>query len=115
MRIIKLTSDSKTKLMGELLKRTTDDYGEQETIVKEILKNVHDKGDEALFDYTKKFDKADLNSATVKVTEDEIEAAYGEVDEELVEVIRKSMISNFFDISKFCNIYSITPNVIDKL
>ena len=91
MRIIKLTSDSKTKLMGELLKRTTDDYGEQETIVKEILKNVHDKGDEALFDYTKKFDKADLNSATVKVTEDEIEAAYGEVDEELVEVIRKSI------------------------
>ena len=102
MRIIKLTSDSKQKLMGELLKRTTDDYGEQETIVKDILKNVHDRGDAALFEYTKKFDKADLNASNVKVTEDEIEEAYGFVDEELVRVIRKSIenIKSFHEKQK---------------
>ena len=62
MRIVKLTSETKNKLMTDLLKRTTDDYGEQEAIVKEIIKNVHDKRDEAVFEYTKKFDKADINA-----------------------------------------------------
>ena len=69
MRIVKLTSDTKNKLMSDLLKRTTDDYGEQEVVVKEIIKNVHDNGDAALFEYTKKFDKADINATNIKVTD----------------------------------------------
>ena len=87
MRIVKLTSDTKNKLMSDLLKRTTDDYGEQEVVVKEIIKNVHDNGDAALFEYTKKFDKADINAGNIKVTDAEIEEAYGLVDGELTIVV----------------------------
>ena len=77
--------------MSDLLKRTTDDYTEQETVVKEILKDVHERRDEAVFEYTKKFDKADISADNVRVTPDEIEEAYGELNEELIEVIRKAI------------------------
>jgi len=102
MRIVKLTSKTKNKLMSDLLKRTTDDYGEQELIVKEIIKNVHDNGDAALFEYTKKFDKADINASNIKVTDAEIEEAYGQVDGDLIEVIRKAIknISDFHELQK---------------
>ena len=102
MRIVKLTSETKNKLMSDLLKRTTDDYGEQEIIVKEIIKNVHDNGDAALFEYTKKFDKADINADNIKVTDAEIEEAYGQVDGDLIEVIRKAIknISDFHELQK---------------
>lgn len=102
MRIVKLTSDTKNKLMSDLLKRTTDDYGEQETVVKEIIKNVHDNGDAALFEYTKKFDKADISASNIKVTDAEIEEAYGQVDGGLIDVIRKAIknISDFHELQK---------------
>lgn len=86
-----LTNDTKNKLMSDLLKRTTDDYTEQENVVKEILKDVHERRDDALFEYTRKFDKAEITADNVRVTPEEIEEAYGEVDEELIEVIRKAI------------------------
>ncbi|MBO4863011.1 MAG: histidinol dehydrogenase [Eubacterium sp.] len=91
MRIVMLTNDTKNKLMSDLLKRTTDDYTEQENVVKEILKDVHERRDDALFEYTRKFDKAEITADNVRVTPEEIEEAYGEVDEELIEVIRKAI------------------------
>ena len=102
MRIVKLTSETKNKLMTDLLKRTTDDYGEQEAIVKDIIKNVHDNGDKAVFEYTKKFDKADINASNVKVTDAEIEEAYGLMDGDLIEVIRKAIknIKDFHELQK---------------
>ena len=102
MRIVNLTSETKNKLMSDLLKRTTDDYGEQEAIVKEIIKNVHDNGDVALFDYTKKFDKAELTAENIKVTEEEIVEAYGAVDPKLIDVIKKSIenIRSFHELQK---------------
>ena len=102
MRIVKLTNETKNKLMSDLLKRTTDDYGEQETVVKEIIKNIHDNGDSALFEYTKKFDKADINASNVKVTDAEIEEAYGLVDGDLIDVIRKAIknIKDFHELQK---------------
>lgn len=102
MRIVKLTNDTKNKLMTDLLKRTTDDYGEQEAIVKDIIKNVHDNGDAAVFEYTKKFDKADINASNVKVTDAEIEEAYGLMDGNLIEVIRKAIknIKDFHELQK---------------
>ncbi|MCR5543045.1 MAG: histidinol dehydrogenase [Eubacterium sp.] len=93
MRIIKLTNETKNKLMTDLLKRTTDDYGEYEVVVKDIIKNVHDNKDKALFEYTEKFDKASLTKDTIRVTDAEIEEAYGNVDGKLVEVIRKAIVN----------------------
>ena len=76
-----------------LLKRSPNSYGKFESAVAEILLNIKTKGDEALFEYTKNFDKADINADNIVVTEAEIEEAYSLVDPELIEVIRKAIVN----------------------
>ena len=89
MRIVELTDESKNNILENLLKRSPNSYGKFESAVAEILLNIKTKGDEALFEYTKNFDKADINADNIVVTEAEIEEAYSLVDPELIEVIRK--------------------------
>lgn len=56
-----------------------------EGIVSEIIANVINRGDEAILEYAKKFDKADLNS--LEVTTEEIDEAFSLVDEKFVQII----------------------------
>lgn len=91
MRIVKLTKETKKNLLDDLLKRSPNNYTEYADTVQEIVDNVKSNGDKALFDYTKKFDKAEINSQNIKVTDAEIEEAYKAVDAHLVEVIRKAL------------------------
>lgn len=93
MRIVELTDESKNNILENLLKRSPNSYGKFESAVAEILLNIKTKGDEALFEYTKNFDKADINADNIVVTEAEIEEAYSLVDPELIEVIRKAIIN----------------------
>lgn len=90
MRIVKLTADTKKDLLNSLLKRSPNNYGQYEAAVAEIIANVREKKDEAVFEYTKKFDKCDINASNIKVTREEIEEAYTLIDEKLVEVMKKS-------------------------
>ncbi len=91
MRIIKLTQETKKNILNDLLKRSPNNYGKFEATVNEILMNVRENGDQAVFEYTKKFDKFDLNADNVKVTREEVDAAYKKLDPALIEVIRKSV------------------------
>ena len=91
MRIQRLTKDAKENLLEDLLKRSPNNYGQYEQGVQEILDHVKAGKDEAVFEYTKKFDHADINAENLKVAEAEIEEAYKEVDPELVEIIRKAL------------------------
>ena len=91
MRIQKLTEETKQKLLQDLLKRSPDSYGEYEERVAAILKQVKEKGDEALFAYTEQFDHAHLTKETVRVSEEEIAEAYEKTDEKLIGVIRKAL------------------------
>lgn len=91
MRIVKLNQDTKKDILGNLLKRSPDNYSEYENTVKEIVEDVHKNGDKALFSYTKKFDKADINSDNILVTKDEVDYAYSQVDDGLLGIIRKSI------------------------
>ena len=91
MRIVKLNEDSKKNILEDLLKRSPNSYGKFEAAVNDILLNVRTNKDEALFKYTKDFDKADINASNIVVTKDEIEEAYTKVDPALVDVIRKSL------------------------
>ncbi len=93
MRIINLTKDSTKNILEGMLKRSPNNYGSYEAVVGEILANVKESGDKALFDYTKKFDKFDLNSNNILVTQQEIEEAYSKVSDDLLTVIRKSMVN----------------------
>ena len=90
MRIISLSQDTRKNVLNDLLKRSPNNYGQYESTVNEIIENVKQNGDKALFEYTLKFDKFSLNADNIVVTREEIEEAYKSMDEKLVEVIRHS-------------------------
>ena len=90
MRIVKLNAETKKDLLKNLLKRSPSNFGNYAETVQGIVDDVRDNGDAALFSYTKKFDKADITAANVKVTQAEIDYAYTQVSPKLLEVIRKA-------------------------
>lgn len=90
MRIINLSKDSVKNVLNDLLKRSPNNYGQYESTVNQIIENVKANGDQALFDYTLKFDKFRLSAENITVTEEEIDEAYKAMDPELVKVIRRS-------------------------
>mgnify|MGYP000057328440 FL=1 len=56
--------------------------------VSEIIKNVRENGDKALFEYCEKFDKAQLSS--LAVTKEEIDEALSLVEPEFLEILEKA-------------------------
>lgn len=93
MRTVRLTKESTKDILENLLKRSPNNYGKFEAAVADILANVKEKGDEALFSYTKEFDKVEVTPETIRVTEEEIKEAYKAVDASLLEVIRKALVN----------------------
>lgn len=91
MRKIKLTEDTKKNILEALLKRSPNNYGKFADAVNEIIENVKVQKDRAVFDYTKKFDKAEINADNILVTQEEIDEAYEQIDRELLAVIRKAI------------------------
>lgn len=102
MKVVNIAEDSIKDLLKSLLKRSPINYREQEDAVNNILTNVKDNGDLALFEYTEKFDKVKLTAETIKVTDEEIAEAYEQVDDELIRVIRLAMknIEDYHEMQK---------------
>ncbi len=102
MRIIELTKENQKNLLKDLIKRSPDDYGPYEATVKKIVAEVHTRGDEALLEYTARFDHAELTPETMRVTREEIDKAYDEVDPDLLRVIRKAIknIEEYHELQK---------------
>ena len=96
MRMVQLTKQEKENILENLLKRSPNQYDEYQEAVNEILENVKKEGDKAVFDYTKRFDKANISKETLYVTEEEIKEAYSLVDADLIETMKKS-IANIRD------------------
>ena len=90
MRIVNLTEDTKNDILKNLLKRSPSQYTEYEKTVADILSDVKEKGDEAVFELTKRFDKWDIDKTNVKVTKEEIDAAYKAVDAEFIDVLKEA-------------------------
>lgn len=65
------------------------DYGspEQNATVKQIVQDIKQTGDTALLKYTKQFDGAELTADVLRVTDEELQAAYQEVEPSFVEAI----------------------------
>lgn len=93
MRIQKLNEETTLNILESLLKRSPNNYGEFEARVAAIIENVRTNKDEAVFSYTKQFDKADITADNLIVTEAEIQEAYELVQPELLEVMRKSLVN----------------------
>ncbi len=91
MRIVKLDETSRQNILADLLKRDPNNYGAYADTVQEIVETVKRDGDKAVLAYTREFDKAEISSESLKVTDQEIEEAMKEVDPELMEILQKSM------------------------
>lgn len=93
MRKVKLTQDAVAGLLDNLLKRSPNNYGQYVDSVNEIVEAVRANGDAAVFEYTKKFDGADLNGNNIRVTQDEIDEAYRQIEPDVLDVIRKAIVN----------------------
>ena len=91
MRIVTLNEGAMKHLLEEMLKRDPNNYESYTETVQSIVDQVKAKGDEALFAFTKEFDKAEVSAETVRVGEEEIEEAYRQVKPELLEVMKRSL------------------------
>ncbi len=125
MKIINLTEDTKKNVLEDLLKRSPNNYSQYEATVNEIIENVKQNKDQALFEYTKKFDKFDLCTENIKVTREEIDEAYTLMDAKLVEVIQKAaenirtfhtkqLRNSWFDAKEDGTILGMKITAIDK-
>ena len=90
MRIVNLTNETKQNLLENLLKRSTNDYGDYEAIVADIIESVKTRKEEAIFEYSLKFDKCLTTKETFQVTKAEIDAAYAEIDAQFIQVMKAS-------------------------
>lgn len=112
MRIIKLNEQSRANILADLLKLDPNNYSAYEGTVQEIVDDVRARGDEALFEYTKKFDGAELSADNIRVTQAEIQEALSQVDPNLLAVMKKSMknIREYHEKQKQYSWFDSKPN-----
>ena len=84
--------DSQRNDIRTELKRIVD-RGERATdevakAVHEVIDRVRSEGDRAVLEYTEKFDRVSLTIRDIKVSPDEIKAAYGSADPKTVDALR---------------------------
>ncbi|MGO5336505.1 histidinol dehydrogenase [Bilifractor sp. LCP19S3_H10] len=93
MKIVELSEENKKEVQKNILQRSPSTFGAQEATVRSIIEDIKARGDEAVFEYTKKFDRAEITTDNFQVTEEEIRAAYKEVPPELLDVVRKALVN----------------------
>lgn len=93
MRILDLNEETQNNILENLLKRSPNQYQEYEERVNAILREVRERGDAAVLEFTGRFDGVELTAEELRVTDAEIEDAYRRVDPKLVEVIRKALVN----------------------
>ncbi len=99
MRIYK---SSEMELINKRLSRTSSAEERINESVRQIVRDVSENGDSALFRYTKMYDGFDLGEGNIRVTKEEIARAYDNVPKELIEVLKKSAanIAAFHEMQK---------------
>ena len=96
MRIQQLDQDQQTESSGRFARRRSPKWIQgnmrQDVSGNSWMRCKQRENDEALFDYTEKFDRMrKIDAETLRVTEEEIEEAYRLVDPDLVRIIRKAL------------------------
>ncbi len=90
MRIVKLTDETKNNLLESLLKRSPNSYSQYEKTVNDIIEDVRTRKDEAIFEYTMKFDKCEMSADRIRVTKEEIQEAYEQLEDDFVATMKHS-------------------------
>ena len=91
MEIKILNGEMEKDILSRLIKRSPENYPEQEKTVKDIVDHVRREGDRAVFSYEEKFDHIVLNKENFEVTGEELDEAYAAVDQKLLEILRKAL------------------------
>ncbi len=94
-KLSELTDEKKQFIM----KRAETDISEHMKLATEVSEDIRKRGDEAVLEYTAKFDKVALTQDRIKVRPEEIEAGYGRLDDETREAIAYAAknIKNFHE------------------
>jgi len=81
--------------------------------VLEIIDNVREKGDEALFYYARKFDGVELSPDNVKVSEEEIEEAFREVPPKVIDALKFAVerVRKFHEHQKENSYFTTEPGI----
>ena len=125
MKKIKLTNESKNQILENLLKRSPSQYTEYEATVNDIISNVRNNKNKALFEYTEKFDGYKLTEENILVTREEIDEAYKALDPELIDVLKeaaenirdfhaKQLRNSWFDAKEDGTILGMKITAIDR-
>ena len=80
--------ENKEELLNKLNSRGNSDNSKYLEIVKNIINDVRLRGDEAVIEYTNKFDSNLINLSNFKVTYEEIKAGYDAISDELKETYK---------------------------
>lgn len=99
MKTVRLTEETRTDILDNLLKRSPNNYGQYEAVVADIIANVREKGDAAVFDYTSQFDKWNVNADNLRVTQAEIDEACAQIDAPFFTAMERSA-ANIEDFHK---------------
>jgi len=89
LRLIILSECSREE-RKRLLRRSELDVASVMSRVREIVENVRARGDEALLEYTRRFDEIELRADEIRVSEREVRGAYKKVDRRVVGAIRRA-------------------------
>lgn len=110
--IIRYETEDGKKIVEQILSRSQLEHGNVQEIVDEILADVRKNGDKAVFNYTKQFDKIDIDASNIKVSKEEIEYAYTQVSADLIRVIRRAAerIKDFHQKQKMNSWFEPNPN-----
>lgn len=87
-RFVKGTADNLKELCDELGARGKMDLGPVISVVQGVIDDIRKRGDEAVLEYTLKFDKAELTASSMRVTPEEIADAYESLQKEDPELLR---------------------------
>ena len=87
------TKDHRTEAVSFIARHMTRDSQDDphvREVSEKVVEDVRQRGDTALFEYTKKFDKADINASNIRVTNEEIKAALAEISQDLKDTIHRA-------------------------
>ncbi|NLE26238.1 MAG: histidinol dehydrogenase [Clostridiaceae bacterium] len=90
IKIYEYKKDSLKSLLDALAKRSPEGQIEVELATADIIRNVKERKDEALIEYSKKFDRVELTLDTIEVSQREMQEALSSIDNELIRVIEKA-------------------------
>lgn len=90
MRIMELTEETRNNILDNLLKRSPNNYSQYEETVKDIIEQIRSRKDEALLEYTSRFDHCELTADQLLVTKEEIAKAYQDLSPEFIRVLKRS-------------------------